>query len=683
MHGFGWPKSIDGYSRNSGCGFECGREFFRWDNGPQGFSDNSPPGTSTQWPSSVNMAATWDPKLASEWGIAMGEEWWAKGTNFFEGPGLNVMRIPQNGRTFEYMSGEDPVIGKLLAPGLVQGVQQNVMAVGKHFLMNNQETDRSGGNMIVDEATMMELYAPPFEAVAPYIASYMCAYNRINGVYACEDNHTLNTMLRGYFNFSGMVVSDWGATHSTGPAISAGLDVQMPDDSHLNEAAIQAAIAAKNITMQHIDDSCVRILRGWYKLPPSKRFPCNGGSCITANVSTPDKKALARRLSAASTVLLQRGRANDKRLGTKFLLPLNLAAIKANGLKVVVIGQDADRPYVAGQGSGGVKDGNMVVSPLAALTAMGVEVDFQPANATALHPGDAIRAIQAAAAADIAIVFASAHSGEGHDRKDLFLSGQPVNAAPHPQCPKGLTSMEDLISAVGKVNNKTIVVAVAPGPIRTDWRDQVNSIVCPFLPGEQFGNAIADILVGNVVPSAKLPVTFPLGDDDQGFSVVQYPGVPSTEFAPHLEARYSEGQIVSYRWYDKHNVAPAFPFGFGLTYGSFEQPALAIDGRVISYTVKRATDGGNPCETVQFYFSYPGAPTDPSVPAKQLRHFEKVCFTEGGADQITVSYTYTDRDVSNWDVEQKAFVVTKGLYVVHGLTASQRSESPLNATFSV
>jgi beta-glucosidase len=281
---------------------------------------------------------------------------------------------------------------------------------------------------------------------------------------------------------------------------------------------------------------------------------------------------------------------------------------------------------------------------------------------------------------------------------------------------------------VSSKNNHTIVVAVAPGPIRTDgncpasitssgagckpWRESVNSILLPFLPGEQYGNAIADLIFGDVVPQAKLPVTLPLHENDQGFSILQWPGVPSKEFAGHLEVQYSEKQIHGYRWYDttactqctmhhtlhshticrydQHNVAPAFPFGFGLTYGKLLGPEFVMKDRTLSYTLRRATSplhvlqyGANPCETVQFYFSYPDAATDPTVPPKVLRHFEKVCFTTGGPDELTVSYAYTDRDVSSWDLTKKEFVVTKGKFVVHGLTASQGGDAHPSLTFVV
>ena len=170
MHGWGWQSKdpqYHGYSRNSGCGDTCGPAgFFRWDNGPQGFADQAGAGLSTQWPSTLNMAATFDPDLASRWGDAMGGEFWLKGTNVQEGPGANIARIEKNGRTFEYISGEDPVLGRTLAVPLLLGQQKHVMAIGKHYMNNNQETDRSGVNEIVDEKTMMELSVLVFKSMS-------------------------------------------------------------------------------------------------------------------------------------------------------------------------------------------------------------------------------------------------------------------------------------------------------------------------------------------------------------------------------------------------------------------------------------------------------------------------------------------------------------------------------------
>ncbi len=545
MHGFGWgsndPK-FHGYSRNSGCGGACGASgYFRWDNGPQGFADNGGAGLSTQWPSTLNMAATFDPILASRWGNAMGEEFFNKGTNIQEGPGANIARIEKNGRTFEYISGEDPVLGRSLAVPLLRGQQQHVMAIGKHYMLNNQETDRSGVNEVVDEKTMMELYFPAFESMAPYVAGYMCAYNRINNHYACENEQTLNTMLKGYANFTGFVVSDWGATHSTSAAINAGLDIDMPDPKFFSEDLIKAAISSGNVTESQIHSTCLRIMSQWYKLPIEKRYPCGGKACLHNNVSTSENKELARELAAKSTVLLKND--ND-------LLPLK--PTNNNILNVVLIGIGASsKAYTAGQGSGGVPNSPQQVSAFDAFKLIpNVEVTY--------YDGSNLTEVTTAAKnSDVTIVFGSAHSGEGSDRKDLLF---------HDDFPFDSTSpkTEDVIISVSRVQAKTIVVAVAPGQILTDWRHSVPSILCMFLPGEQIGNAIADIIFGKITPQGKLPVTFPNVPNEQKMSIEQWPGVPSTQFPGHKHVVYSEGQIVGYRWYDKHSIQPAFPFGHGM-----------------------------------------------------------------------------------------------------------------------
>ena len=425
MGGFG---EIAGYSRNSGCGNLCGRKTFRWDNGPQGFGDGTKPGTSTQWPSTLSVASTFDPDLAYEWGTMMGEEFWGKGTNIQEGPGVNVARIMRNGRNFEYISGEDPILGSVMVVPVIKGIQNNVMAVAKHYILNNQETDRSGENNIIDEKTLMELYGVPFEAASKFgkVAAYMCAYNRINGDWACENSFTLKTMLKARYNFSGFVVSDWGACHSTNQSLLGGLDIEMPRASHFSAANLQSALDANLIKIADIEERCERIMSGWFNLPKAKRYPCNGGNCINKNVSTPEHKAFARKLSAMSTVLLK-NEAN--------VLPLDASN---KGMKIALIGIDASDPYTGGQGSGSVSD-HSKVSPLAALTSLGFSsITFNDGK-------DAEAAIEAAKNADVAIVFASAHSGEGHDRPDLSLDNSTAD-------------MEKLIPMIGAVQNSTVVV---------------------------------------------------------------------------------------------------------------------------------------------------------------------------------------------------------------------------------
>ena len=201
------------------------------------------------------LSSTFDPQLASEMGVAMGEEFWGKGTNIQEGPGINVARIMKNGRNFEYVSGEDPVLGSVMVAPIIDGIQQNVMSIAKHYILNNQETDRGGVNSLVDEVTLMELYSPPFAVASAKAAGFMvsvillsshtcspsaqCSYNRVNGHWACENEYTLKNLLKGYFNFTGFVVSDWGATHSTNQSLLNGLDIEMPIGKYFTPANIQ------------------------------------------------------------------------------------------------------------------------------------------------------------------------------------------------------------------------------------------------------------------------------------------------------------------------------------------------------------------------------------------------------------------------------------------------------------
>ena len=629
MGGFG---KIDGYSRNSGCGYVCGRRTYRWDNGPQGFGDGTLPGTSTQWPSTLNMGATFDPKLALEWGTAMGEEFWGKGTNIQEGPGINIARVMKNGRNFEYVSGEDPILGSVMVAEIIDGIQQNVMAIAKHYMLNNQETSRSGENNIVDEKTMMELYGVPFGAAAPKVAGYMCAYNRINGVWACENKDTLKTMLKGRYNFSGFVVSDWGACHTTDGSLLNGLDIEMPHADHMSAANIQAALDSKLITPADVNDRCERVLSGWFNLPKAKRYPCDGKICINNNVSTPANKLLARKLSAMSTVLLK----NDGAI-----LP-----ITSRSMKIALIGIDATDPYTGGSGSGSVSDHDKV-SPFDAFT------NEHFTQVTANDGKDADAAVKAATAADIAIIFGSAHTGEGHDRKTLNLDSSTAD-------------IDALIPKICAAQKKCVVVMSVPGSILTDWRDSVPAILWNGLPGEQVGPAIVDILIGNVIPQAKLPITLPNIDNEQKFTVEQYPGIPNVHGFP-LEVTYTEGQIVGYRWYDKHNVKPAFAFGHGLSYGAVTYGSLVTTSRTVSWKLTQPTEPTT-CETSQLYIGYPSASSDPLVPTKVLRYFEKQCGADIGTE---LSYTLTDRDVSNWDVEKKVFTVTKGVYKIYVCSSSQ------------
>lgn len=231
----------------------------RLNDGPQGYRDNDYPGTSTAWPSALTVSATWDADLLQRWGEAMGAEFYGKGANVFLGPGLNLARVPLNGRNFEYASGEDPYVGYTLAQPIIKGVQsQGVIANAKHWVNNNQETDRSSYSASVEERTQHELYYWPFlGAIEAGVGSFMCSYNKIGGTYACENSLTLNTGLRGDLDFKGWVMSDWGATHST--SIKEGLDQEMPGSDYFNEETLKSMLDSGSLTETTIDESLKRI----------------------------------------------------------------------------------------------------------------------------------------------------------------------------------------------------------------------------------------------------------------------------------------------------------------------------------------------------------------------------------------------------------------------------------------
>jgi beta-glucosidase len=617
---------------------------------------------------------------------------------------------------------------------VIRGINKNVMSISKHYILNNQETHRSGVNELVDSTTLMELYGPPFAAAAQHTSGIMCAYNRVNGTYACENELTLSTMLKGWYNFSGFVVSDWGATHSTIPSLINGLDIEMPKANYYAPDKVQAAIDAGNITKNRVEDVCVRVITGWFNVPENKRYPCRNSEgssiCIQANVSTNDHKNLARRISALSTVLLQ----NDDDL-----LPLNPKPTSKT--IIALIGPDATTGCYTGGGGSGHVNTNAQVCPVQAFSEIAkasggnatpsctsiegriigrgyfetsqvsnVEeccnacsasskcvaftyekrgtcylkdnAEDEGARSTATsgkisqntllqfiyEEGKTIDSAAAAAkAADVAIVFGSAHTSEGADRANLSLGG----------------NIDDVISAVAAVNKKTIVVLSVPGSILTPWRSEVAAILVNGLPGEQVGPALGDIIFGKIPPQARLPVTFPNKENEQNMTIEQYPGIKTSNFT--LECVYSEGQINGYRWYDKHNVKPAFAFGAGLTYGgAFQYSNITIKNRTITFSVKRngATAAG--CDTPQVYFSYPYSDTNDRIPQKVLRYFVKVCDDNTSSDgtfKTKVNYTFGDKDISNWNDEASKWVVTKGDYKVS--VGSSASDIQLTASFKV
>eukprot|EP00055_Hartaetosiga_balthica_P011579 m.53075 g.53075 ORF g.53075 m.53075 type:complete len:739 (-) comp7652_c0_seq1:124-2340(-) len=710
----GWQG---GYVGNVPENTRLGIPALKLNDGPQGFRDNAHLGTTTAWPSGLTVAATFNQSAMFAWGEAMGEEFYNKGANVQLGPGMCLARVPVNGRNFEYLAGEDPFLGYTLSQPTIKGIQsKGVIANAKHYVNNNQETNRGSVSENVDERTRFEMYYPPFEgAIEADVGSFMCSYNKINNVWSCENNGTLATDLKILNNLENKrfwVMSDWGATHST--SIREGLDQEMPSDDFMG-GTLKAMIVSGVISNATLDNSLMNILTPMFAVG---LFDYNNTNTLSNNVTTLAHNALARQLSAESHVLLK----NDG------VLPLNVDSVQ----KIGVFGAQAYSNVIVHGGGSGQVIPYYVSTPLDAIRKRyGIDtsktpcsnvqylnnIDFyQPGNpsSTSSDASDCCAQCQArpdcnvftytagecyfkettegrvssdgrtsgilatpsncngdkcvyfsdgsnltytqtlAQEVDVAVVFVATTSSEGSDRNDLTLGN----------------GQEDLISVVASAAKKTVVVVTTPGAILTDWREEVNAIVTNFMPGQEFGNAATEVLFGDVNPSAKLPLTFPNIENEVGFTVRQYPGLDNA-----AQAYYDEELLVGYRWYDARGVTPAFPFGHGLSYTTFHYSDLAISGMNISATITN-TGSVAGAEVPQLYLGFPSSAGEPP---QQLKGFEKVHL--GAGQSTTVTFNLRDRDLSIWDVNQHAWSKVKGSYSV-SIGASSR-DFRLNGSMTV
>ena len=643
--------------------------------GPQGFrvSAGQKQGTSTAFPSGLTMAASWDVELLEDWGAGMGKEFYAKGSNVQLGPGLCLARVPRNGRNFEYLSGEDPYLGFALAQPAVRGIQsQKVVANAKHWVLNNQETNRGSVDELASERTRFEMYYPPFMgAIAAGVGSVMCSYNKINGNWSCENPQTLAADLKGRLGFEGFVMSDWGATHST--SLAAGLDVEMPGSRFMSAATLNKTIAAGGATLAQVDDAVTRILTPLFAIGVmDEPLSAWDYSKLQANATSAASVSLTRKLAAGATVLLK---------NADGLLPLRLPEATQSGAggrmveeaeaveeaagdaagpgtavrSIAVIGfASPSNTVVAGGGSGTVIP-SYIVSPLegirAAASGTGANVSYDDGS-------DQSRAAALAKSADVAIVFVQTISSEGYDRPSLSLDdGCAFGESCH--------SQNALVWAVSRAQRKTVVVMSVPGAVLTPWRDQVGALLTNFMPGQQVGHAIADVLFGAVNPSAKLPLTFP-GGYETPLAATQWPGWPNPSNPTY--ASYSEELLVGYRYYDAHQLEPAFSFGHGLSYAAFAYADLEVTPTplqqssvfTVSFTLTNTAAVGG-AEVVQLYLSFPPAA---GSPPRVLRRFVKVFLKPGQSKTVTFEKLVAGADMAMWDVATHNWKVVAGKFGV-------------------
>lgn len=598
----------------------------------------------TLLPAPIAAASSWDPGLLNEFGQVLGQEQWGKGTNVALGPSIDVVRVPEWGRSFESY-GEDPYFNGVMAAAEIKGIQsQGPIADANMYLTMNQESDRFRADSVVDERTLQEIYLPPFEAAVNegHVGTFMCAYVKTNGIYSCENADLLQRMLREQLKFDGWVMSDWGATHSTVDSANNGLDQQMPDDTFygtaLKKAVLDGQVSTDTIN-RRVRNILVPMFRhGLFDRPPTGTW--------ASNVRSPLHDAFSRKVAEEGTILLK----NDRSI-----LPIQSSAT------VAVIGAAGNvAPKIEGGGSSAVI-APYIVSPLDAICKrIGTGGHLPYADGSNLD-----EASRTAAAAQIAIVFAHTNETEGDDRPNLEL---PDN-------------QDKLIAAVAKANQRTIVVLDTGGPVLMPWAGDVAGIIEAWYPGQEDGNAIAAILYGDVNPSAKLPLTFP--KDAAGIptaSKEQWPGIEG-------HSRYTEGLNVGYRWYDATNTEPLFPFGFGMSYTTFQLGHLAISpvkldsksGTQGKVTVKvEVTNSGRRrgAEVVQVYI---GQPSTNGEPPHQLRAFAKVQLEPGQTKPVSLELD--PRSFSIFDPSQHRWITPAGTFEVFVGTSSR--DLPLHSAVVV
>ena len=599
----------------------------------------------TLLPAPIAVASSWDVRLMNEFGKVLGQEQWIKGTNVALGPTIDVVRVPEWGRTFESY-GEDPYFNGQMAAAEIEGIQsQGPIADANMYLTMQQESNRFKEDSIVDERTLREIYFAPFESAIREgrVGTVMCAYVKTNGIYSCENLHLLDDLLRKELNFDGWIMSDWGATHSSVAAALGGLDQQMPDDTFYG-AALKAAVLDGRVSMSVLDGHVRNILVPMFRQGLFDKTQT--GTWIT-NARSPQHDTFSRAAAEQGTILL-------KNEGSILPLAMNetIAVIGAAG---------GTKPKSEGGGS------SAVVAPYAVSPVDGIRKRADAgARITYADGSDLSAASNTAQAAEVAVVFASTGETEGDDRPDLKLPG----------------NQDQLIAAVAAVNRKTIVVLDTGGPVLMPWVDDVAGIVEAWYPGQENGNAIAAVLYGDINPSAKLPLTFPrFATAIPTNQAEQWPGVEG-------RSTYSEGLNTGYRWYDATHTEPLFPFGFGLSYTTFKLSHLVVSPTALESASEEAaekllvklevanTGKRDGAEVIQ---AYVGHPTENSEPPHQLRAFANVQLRAGESKSVTL---HLDRRAFFiYDPSLHAWMSPAGTYEV--LVGTSSRDLPLRASIVI
>ena len=631
----------------------------------------------TFFPTGSALAATWSPELAYSYGTGMAREARLRGKDMILGPAINIQRIPTGGRTYEYLS-EDPFLSSRLAVGYTKGVQDNGVAVCvKHFALNNQENNRGTVNVIIGERAMREIYLPPFRATVEEADAfgYMSAYNKVNGYWCAENDVLLNKILRQDWGFAGMVISDWGGTHSTVQSVKAGLNVEMPDQKYLGQALIDSVKAGK-VSQEVIDQRVREILRVRLAIKPIPENVAN-----KEMTSQPAQQKIAYQVASKSIVLLK----NDG------ILPIQLKSKPV----IAVIGANATQIMGSGGMGAGVKtlyeitplEGlkNRVGDKAEIIFAQGYdpvtfsfadmfrkktpeEIEKQAQEKQVIAEKLTKEALEVVTKANIVLFVGGDNRSvetEGSDRKNIFLpSGQ-----------------DELIKKIAAINPNIVTVLTSGAPNDLNVVKPLSkALLISWFNGSEGGNALADVLVGNISPSGRLPFTLPVKlEDSPAYALGNYPQdaksadifanlVSETESAEKAKERikrdaqntavYSEESLVGYRWFDTKKVKVMYPFGYGLTYSSFAYSNLKTSkdkygkDEVISVSVEIKNTGKVAADEVAQLYVHR---INPSVewPEKELKAFSRVTLNPG--ESKTVKLEIPVKDLKYWNVKKQAW----------------------------
>ena len=601
-----------------------GIPLIRMADGPQGVRNNT---KSTLFACGVAAAASWNEDVVYEMGVALGQDSRARGVHILLGPGVNIYRSPLCGRNFEYM-GEDPILAGNTAAQYIKGVQsQGVMATVKHFALNNQEFNRHHVSSDADERTMYEIYFPAFKAaVDAGVASVMSSYNLVNNVHAAENKWLLTDVLRNEWGFQGFVMSDWTSTYSTLGCVRSGLDLEMPQGFCMNYETIKPLIETGVIREKDIDTKVENILSSMIAYGFLDRPQLD----TTIKEDNPYSREVAYKLSCESAVLLKNSGA----------LPLR------KGGKIALMGPRADI-IPCGGGSGSV-DPLYSISLYEGMKQLGE--DF-PVTLVAENDKSAAAQLKGADAVVISVGFDKNTEKEDHDRTFSLPAGQ-----------------DEMIEFALANNENVIVVIYAGGGIEMSrWQDKVSAIVMGWYPGQEGGLAIARMLAGEFSPSGRLPLTIEARVEDNPTYTNYYVENPLTKRGHStLNVTYGEGVFVGYRGYEKNGVQPAYSFGHGLTYTTFEYSDIAVkpsqNGYDVTFTLSN-TGQYDAAEVAQVYVGE----VNPTVlrPSKELKTYKKVFLKAGESQQVNVhlpksAFAFYDVDSHDWKVNPGEFNVMVG-----------------------